>query len=185
MTEHTTAPADFDLADWLAGGTAHRPTRTVTVYRDLHLSAELERIRTEIAAHEAARPTGADGQAEESVSGDDDYTAQLNRKAEQLLERIHAAKVDLTVRGLIRPELLAIQAKHEEGTPAHDYEVLAKAVEFPGPQQITAEQWARFHEVIGQAQFNRIVQTYAAAQNIVPEVDAPFSPRSSRKGTGS
>jgi hypothetical protein len=182
LTENTAPSAEtFNLSDWLTGGSEHRPTRSVTVYRDLHLSAELDRIRAEIARYEAQTPVNSEG-VTEKLLGEAAGTTEMHTRAEEILAKIRSVKVDLTVRGLIRPELLVIEEHHEPGTPAYEYEVFAKAVEFPGDQHLTPAQWAQFHEVIGQGQFNRVVQTYQAAQNTVPEVDAPFSPPASRRG---
>lgn len=186
MTENTT-PLDaetFDLSDWITGGKAHRPVKTVTVYRDLSLNAEVEAIKAKLEALDAV-PTDGEGNPEESLGGDDEQAA-LEAEAETLLARMRSAKVTLKITGLIRPEIEEIQKRLkpkglDQSSPEYDYAVLAKACEFPGGQHITAEQWRAFHDAIGQGQFTRIIQTYQAAMMQVPDVTAPFSRTSSSR----
>lgn len=188
MSENTPDPATFDIADWLVGGTNHRPTKTVTVYRDLSLYGQIEDIRERIEARDRA-VTDSEGNPEESIGGGDDGKAELEAEAEALLEKMRAAKVTITITGLIGPEEDEVGAElkaqgHDRGGIQWTYHVLARAAEFPGGQRLTPEQWAQFHGVIGQGQFIRITKAYQEALLQVPDVSAPFSRGASRKGTG-
>lgn len=173
-------PATFDLADWLVGGTDHRLTRSVEVYRNRNLQARIDDVRRRQAlAQRVARD--AEGNPEESIG--ESSVSDLDAEEARLLEEIQSAKATVTVFALIDAELDDVKAAgHEPNTPGWWYQVFARAARVEG-HQLTAEQWARFHETIG-AQLATIITAYTSAAEYERVPSAPFSPPASRKVTG-
>lgn len=177
---------DFDITAWIGDGKTGRPAHSVTVYRDLSLMADVEKIQAELRRLDALDANEAGYVGDDSVGEAKPVNTerqQLEATAEALLEKMRGAKATFTVRGLIQPEqnriIKAVEERFKD-KPGYDldsekqYAILAEAVE----PRLTPKQWRALHEVIGQAQFQKILTTYARAQGVVPDVDAPFSPGS-------
>ena len=169
-------PATFNLDEWLTDDTdrSHRPARFVDVYRDLALAEEINSIAEE----RQARKAGAAALAVDEAVGDPQADNDLSAREEELLARLQGSRVRLTVVGLIRPEMEAATKDYSPDNPDYDYALLAESVTFPGGKKLTVDQWRRFHNTIGQGQFQRIVQAFKVATYTVPEVSAPFSRKS-------
>lgn len=154
-------PAEFDLTDWLIGGTSHRATKTVTIYRDAQLAEAIE-------AHQARQQANQDSLGETT-----DYEAD-----KALLDRIEASKAQVKVFALIDSELAEARQALGEKPAGYEYtrdmgywyEVFARAATLNG-HTLTAEQWERLHQTIG-AQFALITQAYAVAAR--PDVTPRF-----------
>lgn len=167
MTE-TPDTKTFDLADWLVGGTAHRATKTVTIYRDANLVEEIEAYK----ARQSAIPAG------EEAAGYDSLGEADPQQDEALLARIEASKAEVKVFALIDSELAEARAALGEKPNGYDYgqdteywyEVFARAASLEG-HQLTAEQWAQVHQTIG-AQFSLIINAYLVA--LRPDVTPRF-----------
>lgn len=158
----------FDLTDWLVGGTEHRLTETVTIYRDPTLVEEIEAYR----ARQANIPEG------EEAAGYDSLGEADPAEDAALLARIEASKAEVTVFALIDSEMkearTALGEKPEGYKYFEDmgfwYEVFSRAARLQG-QKLTAEQWAKVHETIG-AQFALITQAYGRANT--PDLSPRF-----------
>lgn len=180
-TVEQVAPEDFDLDSWITGGMAHRPTRKVTIYRDLHLNADLVAAQERLAAIEQV--TDKNGDAEEELGGNPEV-AELEATIAELGQRLRSTSAVVSIVGLIGSETKAVEdAEFEPGTDAFTYEVLHRAATLAG-RTLSPAQWEGLHATIGHAQWMRILEGYRAAQQIAPDVSAPFSPRSSRRVTG-
>lgn len=170
MTE-TPDATTFDLTDWLVGGTEHRATKTVTIYRDANLVEEIEAYR----ARQAAIPEG------EEAAGYDSLGEADPAEDAALLARIEASKAEVTVFALIETEMKEARAALGEKPEGYDYgqdtaywyEVFSRAATLEG-HKLTAEQWAQVHKTIG-AQFAQIIQAYAIAMR--PDVTPRFRGR--------
>ena len=173
----TLDPESFDLDSWVTGGRSHRPTRTVTVYRDLHLGGELAAAQDRLDALNRA------AKGDEELGGDPERS-ELEARVEDLATRMRATSAVVAVVGLIVSEEKAIEdAGHKPGTQSFTYQALAEAGTVAG-RTLTAEQWEGLHSTIGHGQWTRILGAYTAAQQGVPDVTAPFSHRSSQAVTG-
>lgn len=156
MTEENTLDTTgFDLADWLSGGTAHRATKTVTVYRDANLVEEIER-------YEKAQKETPEGM--ESMGETPDPRAD-----EELLARLEKSKAEVKIFALIDTEIKAVKETLGdkpkgfiyESESEYWYQVFERAATLNG-HNLTAEQWAKVHETIG-AQMGLLIQAYATA----------------------
>lgn len=184
MTENQNpTPADaksFALDDWLVGGTEHRLTRSVVIYRDQHLRARIDDVQRKMRLASAVAKN-SEGNPEESIG--ETSTSTLAKEEAALLEQMQAAKAEVTVFALIDAELDEVkESGHAPNSPAWWYEVFARAARVEG-HQLTAEQWAKLHQTIG-AQLATVITAYQAAANYERVVDAPFSPPVSRSVTG-
>lgn len=170
MTE-TPDTKTFDLTDWLVGGTEHRATKTVTIYRDANLVEEIEAYK----ARQTAIPEG------EEATGYDSLGETDPAEDTALLARIEASKAEVKVFALIETEMKEARAALGEKPEGYDYgqdtaywyEVFARAATLEG-HKLTAEQWAQVHKTIG-AQFAQIIQAYAIAMR--PDVTPRFRGR--------
>lgn len=179
MTDNTLDPKTFDIADWLVGGTEHRLTRSVEIYRNRNLQARVDDLeRRERLASRVARD--AEGNPEEALG--DSTPDALESEREALLQEIQDAKATVTVYALIDSELDEVKALDlKPNTTAWWYEVFARAARIEG-NQLTAGQWAKVHETIG-AQLATVITAYQAAAEFEQVPSAPFSLSASRKGT--
>lgn len=174
MTDQINAN-DFDLAAWLDG--ASRPTRTVTVYRDGRLLAELDALAQQIKHLEEA------GVAEEMSLADEQPTDALRREYAALAEQFEAGSLTLRIQAGTVDEERRIKSgrdpKREFDAINRDF-VHAALVE----PQMTREQFDRLVDAVGVYQWSKILSTYqdASAGDVMP--DADFLPRSSTRGSG-
>ena len=170
MTE-TPDATTFDLTDWLVGGTEHRATKTVTIYRDANLVEEIEAYR----ARQAAIPEG------EEAAGYDSLGEADPAEDAALLARIEASKAEVTVFALIDSEMKEARAALGEKPKGYDYgrddaywyEVFARAATLEG-HKLTADQWAQVHKTVG-SQFAQISEAYRIA--LTPDVTPRFRGR--------
>lgn len=185
MTEHTDTPTpadakSFALDDWLVGGTEHRLTRSVVIYRDQHLQASIDDVRRRMRLASAVA-TNTEGNPEEAIG--ETSASTLEKEEAALLEQIQAAKAEVTVFALIDAELDEVKATgHDANTAGWWYQVLSRAARVEG-HQLTPEQWAKLHQTIG-AQLASVINAYTQAAQYERVVDAPFSPSASRTVTG-
>lgn len=163
-TEVTNNVEGFNLADWLVGGTAHRARKKVTLYLDASLGAEIDAVEEEITL---AQQGGSDMDALGENS-----TAVLERRKEELLERLQAAQAVVEVFALIDSELAGINKELGKDYPDEKrfYHMLVKAGTLNG-QVLTAEQWEKLHETVG-SQFNKVPVAYQLADK--QAVDSRF-----------
>lgn len=167
----------FKLDEWLTDDSdrSTRPVRYVDVYKDLSIAEEINEIAEQRQRIKAGAAAFA---AEDESVGDARADNALDEREAALLERLQSAKVRLSVVGLIRPEIEAATEGLEASTPEFDYALLQESVIFPGGGKLTPEQWRKFHNTIGQGQFQRIIMAYKVATFQVPEITAPFSRKS-------
>lgn len=175
---NTTAPdpGSFDLDSWITGGWAHRPTRTVTIYRDLHLAGELSATQERLDALDAAA-----AEAGEDTLGGDPERDKLESRLKDLAAQMRATSATVSVAGLTAPEETSIQVERRD--PQWFPHVLAIGGRLEG-RELTAQQWQGLYDTIGHPQWARIIEAYQAAQQVAPDVTAPFSRKSSRRVTG-
>lgn len=180
MPENTPDPSTFDLSDWLVGGTEHRLTRSVEIYKNRNLQAKIDDLnRRESKAKQIARDS--EGNPEEALG--DTSADNLETEREKLLAEIQAAKAEVTVYALIDNELDEVKATgHEPNSTRWWYEVFARAARLQG-QKLTADQWSKVHETIG-AQLATIITAYQASAEYERVPSAPFSRNASRKESG-
>ena len=191
MIEQTTAttpdPSAFNITDWLTpeGDRSKRARQTVDLTRDLTLGAEIKALQDERRALEAKSATEGHGDEAVGEAGATTALADLERREAALLEKLQAAKLTVTVVATIQAETEAatrgINSKTQETLWTHS--ILAEAVEFPETwglpnNRLTRDQWAQFHNTIGDGQVMRLWTTWASLTNAAPVVTAPFSHRS-------
>ncbi|WBL18520.1 hypothetical protein [Citricoccus sp. NR2] len=181
---HTPDPDTFDIADWLTpvGEKKHRRRETVTVQRhDPALVAEIQELKDEWARRELHNKAANDDDVKADLAVGEASTvdvSDLEARGAELSERIKATSVTLTVYASLGPEIDKAGVGVKNGDPLRDYRILADAVEFPGGVKLTADQWAAFHNTIGEGQMIKIMNAWSTATYSKPEVTAPFSRRS-------
>lgn len=166
-----TTPQDFDFDKWLED--ADRPAHSVTVYQKAGLVAELEELAERIKNTDDEDVDGP------SMGGG---VGALRAKYADLHKQFHDSALTIRVQSLTREEKSTIAAEHEDldETEIGSY-TLAQAITSP---KMTAEQVRRLARVIGDGQFNRVVQAYWRACDEVPSVSADFLPKRSTPGDG-
>lgn len=184
----TPDPTEFDITDWLTpeGDRSKRARQTVDLTRDLTLGAEIKALQDERRALEAKNTTEGHGdEAVGEVNATAAALADLEAREAALLEKLQAAKLTVTVVATIQAETEAatrgVNSKTQETLWTHS--ILAEAVEFPETwglpnNRLTRDQWAQFHNTIGDGQVMRLWTTWASLTNAAPVVTAPFSRRS-------
>lgn len=169
MTEFD--PATFDLDAWISG--ASRPERTVTVYRDGHLLAELDEIDAQIKAAKAVAPENL-GITEVPPS------ESLERQWEDVAARFVTSALPVRVRALTQAEY---RAAHKAGVKACGGEakadpdviglhVVAAASVAP---KMSPAQAAALRDAIGEPQMGLIAQAVTDLRTKgLPKVSATF-----------
>lgn len=106
MSEHAPEPVDFDseIDSWIAGGTVTK--RSVEIYLDKAVHAEIDEILRE---HEVLERELAQVGGDESLS--DPRLADLNSRLEQLRERREASKTTWIVRALTEDDFADLRSK--------------------------------------------------------------------------
>lgn len=192
MSEQTTKkaaiePTEFSFAEWIAG--AHKPTRSSTVHQRGDLIAELDRLQEKI---EIAEMTPAEERSVEDLSAD-----TLRAQYAEIAQQFHDSGLLVKTSGHTKDEQLdiseALDEKLKEQYPEEDespealkargrsdrtltYWLLADAVQEP---KLTVEQLQQLHSIVGEAQFERIVNDYKLASQSLNEPDADFLPKHS------
>lgn len=174
MSKKTT-PHEFDMDAWLSG--ASRPTRSVTIYRDGALLADLDRLAEEIRVMEAA-----DGEEPVEWSMTDPSPATLRHEYAELSERFHAGAVVVRVQSLSAAE----QKRIRDGREASDMDGISRdlvhaAIVSPA---MTREQFAALVDVIGGSQWKKLQAAYLLATSGDVEPSADFLPQSSTLDDG-
>lgn len=174
MTDQINAH-DFDLGAWLDG--ASRPTRTVTVYRDGRLLAELDSLAQQIKHLEDA------GVGEELSLSEEHPADALRREYADLARKFEAGALTLRIQSGTLDEERRIKSGRD---PKRDFDAInrdfvhAALVE----PQMTREQFGRLVDAIGVYQWTKILSTYQAASSDDVMPDADFLPRFSTRGSG-
>lgn len=183
MSEKTEfTPEDFVFADWMAG--AHKPTRGSTVYQRGDLMADLDRVREQI---EVAELIPADERSLTDASPD-----KLRKEYETLAEQFYNSGLFVKMAGLTPDEQVTISNKldketyatHEKGDKSDEalekisdarktltYRLMAASIVSP---KLDESQLRQLHQIIGDAQFNKLVQDYKLASATLNEPDADF-----------
>lgn len=183
-TTPTPDPETFDIADWLTpvGEKKHRRRETVTVQRhDPALVAEIQELKDEWARRELHNKAANDDDVKADLAVGEASTvdvSDLEARGAELSERIKATSVTLTVTASLGPEIEKAGIGLKAGDKKRDYRILSESVEFPGGVKLTADQWAAFHNTIGEPQMLEIINAWNLATYSKPEVTAPFSRRS-------
>lgn len=181
-------PETFDITDWLGGRNPdeYRPRKTVTVYLPQPgLTEEIDRLKHEAANREAALKSAETGKLQRSVAEPSTNAHrvaldQIEARMADLLEQIDGAKREVTMVGLIGPEIdEATQDVRAGDSMARTYALLAAAARIDG-KRVTVDGIRALHSAIGEGQWARLVQAFTEATYGDPTggVTAPFSPRS-------
>lgn len=168
-----TTPQDFNLDEWLSG--ASRPTRSVRIFRDGGLLAELDELGRQIEVAEAIPDD------ERSLS--DESPARLRAKYAEMSERFVAGAINVRVHGHDLDESRAIIG---DRTAVSEREAINKDLVHAGLvfPQMSREQFDVFLSKIGPAQWERLKQTYTAACGAEVKPSADFLPRASTPADG-
>lgn len=188
MSEKTEfTPEEFVFADWLAG--AHKPTRGSTVFQRGDLMAELDRVREKIQVAELIPA--------EERSLTDISPQKLREEYAALSDEFYKSGLFVKMAGLTPDEQVKISneldketfSKYEKGDQSDEalaafsearktltYRLLAESIVSP---KLDEQQLRELHKVIGDAQFNKIVQDYKLASASINEPDADFLPKPS------
>lgn len=164
-------PQDFDVDAWL--NDAERPARSVTVYQKAGLIAELDALATQI---ENAEGEEVDGP---SVGGG---VGTLRAKYADLARKFHDSALTVKVQSLTNQEQAELLAGHDTDSMADRGSiVMAEAIVSP---KMTAAQVRRLNAVLGDAQFQMILDAWHSACREAPEVSADFLPKRSTPDDG-
>lgn len=174
----TLNPAAFDLDAWIEG--ASRPERTVTLYRDGHLLAELDDLEARI---KTAKAVPAD---ERGIT--DDSPQALQEQWDGVAERFAASALQVRVRAITNAEYAEAHKAGRKAAGGKDdpemigLHVVAAAVVSP---PMTVEQVSRLRDRIGEAQIGLLaVAADELRRKGLPKVSAPFSRASSTSRDG-
>ncbi|MDI3330705.1 MAG: hypothetical protein QJR09_08215 [Micrococcus sp.] len=181
-------PNTFDIADWLGGHNpdAYRPRKTVTVYLPQPgLKDEIDRLQEEHANREAALKRAESQKlqrsvAEPSTSAHQVALDKIEARMAELIEQVDAAKREITIVGLIGPEIdEATEGVDRKDKMARTYAQLAAAARIDG-KRVTVDGLKTLHRAIGEGQWTQLVSAFMEATYGDPTggVTAPFSPRS-------
>ncbi|VXA92312.1 hypothetical protein [Citricoccus sp. K5] len=181
-------PDTFDLTGWLAGHDPdeYRPRQTVTVYLiQPGLKDELDRLREEHTNRDAAVKRAETEKLQRSVAepSANAHQVALNRieaRMAELIEQVDEAKREITIIGMINPEVEAATADIERKDAAgRTYALLAASARVDG-KRVTVDGLKALHSAIGQGQWQQLVNAFNEATYGDPTggVTAPFSPRS-------
>ena len=176
MTENTAprvTPEDFDFDAWLSD--AKRPERTVTVYKRADLLGDLDALERKL---EEVRSIPEEDQA----LGDSPDGIEAQYLA--LLEQFHDSGLTIRVQGLTQDEMNAIGKVSKDAKETDDQlgrRLLEASIISP---RLSYDQLGKLSKAIGDAQMQKIVTAYQLATMQAPEATAPFSRRSSGRGSG-
>ena len=176
MTENIApqvAPEDFDFDAWLSD--AKRPERTVTVYKRADLLGDLDALERKLEELDNIPE-------EDQALGESPDSVQAQYLA--LLEQFHASGLTIRVQGLTQDEVNTIGAAGKAAKETDEQigrRMLEKSIVSPA---LTFDQLGKLSKAIGDAQVQQIVNAYQLATMQAPEVTAPFSRRSSGRGSG-
>lgn len=167
------APEEFDFDAWLSD--AKRPERTVTVYKRADLLGDLDALERKL---EEVRSIPEEDQA----LGDSPDSVEAQYLA--LLQQFHDSALTIRVQGLTRDEMDTISSAGKEAKETQEQigrHMLEKSLVSP---RLNFDQLGKLSKAIGDAQMNKIVNAYQLATLQAPEATAPFSRRSSGRGSG-
>lgn len=178
----------FDLTGWLAGHDPdeYRPRKTVTVYLiKPGLKEEIDHLHEEHANREAALKRAEATKADRSVSEPSANAHQvaldrIEARMAELLEQLDGAKREITIVGMINPEVeAATQGVEKKDATGRTYALLAAAARVDG-KHVTVDGLKALHSAIGQGQWTQLVNAFTETTYGDPTggVTAPFSPRS-------
>jgi hypothetical protein len=181
-------PDTFDLAEWLGGDDpdAYRPRKTVTVYLIRPgLKDELDRLHEDHANREAAvkRAEAAKTDrsvAEPSVNAHQVALDRIEARMAELIEKVDDAKHEITIVGMINPEVeAATEGVDRKDAAGRTYALLAASARVDG-KHVTVDGLKALHSAIGQGQWTQLVNAFTETTYGDPTggVTAPFSPRS-------
>lgn len=183
-TDETPRPdlAEFNFEEWVATGDAGRSRETVTVYRDPSLLTEARELAAEIASLNA-QDTGEGNP--DATMGEADPVLELQRRQEELEEKIRASKAEVEVIALSDGEVEDIAATFKQRYPGEKRNwdqtikgtclALAQAATING-RKLTADQWRQLGDgPLAGGQWQQIKQAQLVAQNRTPRADSPFS----------
>lgn len=164
-------PETFDLDAWLED--AERPEHAVTVYQKAGLIADLDVL--------AARIEAADEDDEVDGPSMGGGVGKLRAQYEALAKQFHDSALTVRVQSLTQDEQKAI-LEENKGLDAAELGrlILSRALVHP---VATPDQLRKLNAVVGDAQFNRILQAFYQACGEVPAVSADFLPKSSGLGS--
>ena len=183
--QDTTLDADtFDIGSWLGDlePDQYRPKRTVHVYVvQPGLSERIDEINAEREKYAAAIKKAKEERGERSIADAgpavfEQRMRQLDEQMADVLQQVEGAKREVTVVGLIQPEIDAALAKLTDKDPyTRTVALLAAAMRIDG-KRIDAAQLAKLHRAIGQGQWEQLVQAFNATTHGDPwaGVTAPF-----------
>lgn len=172
------SPADFDLDEWIDGAT--RPERSVTIYRDGHLLAELDDLERRIKSAKAV-PV-------EDRGITDDGAESLQALWDETAERFAASALTVRLRAITNEEYAAAHKSARKACDGKDdpeiigLYVVAASVVSPA---MTPVQVSRLRDKVGEAQIGLLAITaHELRTKGLPKVTAPFSRPSSTSRDG-
>lgn len=186
MTE--TAPATFNVEDWLTD--AALPEESATVYKRPDVVAELTELKRQIELEDRAASAESDG----PTAGSKRYEAYLQTFSESALT--------VYVSALPREKVKAMRAEHEARTADLEaaqrneefgFDLLAAAIVAVKPAggertpaKFSTDQVKGMENAIGATQLQLILAARQQAQNGLPTVDADFllKPSGTEPGQG-
>jgi hypothetical protein len=189
-TEEFLDPQEFVLDDWING--AEPTERSCTVYAAGKLAARKDELEEEIRKQDRAGLRTLGGNS----------TDGLRKEWKDVSEKIVASKLTVRCRAMSKTRMREIAAEYRkahkiklEWSLSRDPNVLEKW-DYEGQENACVrasmvhpvirdgEQFARFVDAIGPAQWDLIVETYRKAVQDSPAVGPDFSPVSSGSDDG-
>lgn len=153
-------PAEFDIEEWLSG--ASLPARSVKIFQDGAARARLDKLAEEFEALGRKAKEEAENGSDSTLDDGGALAAQYDvaRRMEAIIEETEASCVWVRVRALTSDEFAKLQKRNipDDALYSHILAVSGRVVsgdrEAPA---MTAAQWTKFRNKVGDKQFRKIV----------------------------
>lgn len=169
-------PAAFDIEDWLSGATL--PARAVKIYRDAGLRAEFDDLEQQfrsLQAHITEDDPGEETLAEQPVQG---RLIDIAARMKSVMAQLEASALTVRVRAATRDEVL--QIRESLGKESTEDSIQSAVLALTATPSMTAEQWQRFRNKVGDKQYLLIVAASNDANGFSGDGVVPdFSPAAS------
>jgi len=166
------AGKDLDIDAWISG--AKLPERAATVYARSDLVAEYEELDAELnRLQDQARRESAAGEATLGAGGGQ---AAMVRRMDEIRDEIDASARTFRFRAVTREQFEAVDAalKAEHGDDVPEAERTYATFAAGSIDGLTAEQWRKVRAVIGEGQFDLLLDTFKRA-SWERRTEVPFS----------
>jgi len=160
--EAFTKSDDFDLNAWIDG--AKLPEKSATVYGRADLVAEYEALDQQLRAEKAR------GDVDDARLSGDPKVA-IAQRMDEVRSALQASALTFRFRALLDAEAKPIREAHKGGDEELTFKLLSVQVVEP---KVSAEQWPKIRERIGDGQFAHLVEA-AGSASYDRQVSVPFS----------